>query len=128
MKTLETFFRISLCSVTFLLAAASVARADALPDVRARMEQRLGEIDQLKASGAIGENNRGFLEVRGAGPANTGQLVAAENADREQVYAAIAEKTKTSATEVGRARALRIAAASSPGVWVQDPAGTWIKK
>ncbi len=110
-----------------MLAGATVARADSLPEVRARMEQRLGKIDQLKASGAIGENNRGFVEARDGGP-GAGEVISAENSDREKVYAAIAEKTKTSAEEVGRARARQIAGASSPGVWIQDASGTWTKK
>ncbi|HYD84252.1 MAG TPA: YdbL family protein, partial [Opitutus sp.] len=86
-----------------------------------------GQIDQLKSSGAVGENNRGFLEVRGGG-GDASSVVRAENADRETVYAAIAKQTGSSAEQVGRARARQIAAGSAPGVWLQREDGNWYKK
>ena len=94
--------------------------------VKARMEQRLAQVDALKETGAIGENNRGFLEIRGGGDA--GAIVSAENKDREIVYAAVAQKTGSTADLVGRKRAARIAQNSRSGVWVQDEGGNWKKK
>ncbi|MDQ5978339.1 MAG: uncharacterized protein QG602_1313 [Verrucomicrobiota bacterium] len=70
--------------------SAVVAHADSAADLRRRMEQRLPAIDALKAEGAVGENNRGFLEVPPAGKASTGTVIADENRDRETVYALIA--------------------------------------
>jgi len=101
--------------------------AEDLNAVRARMEQRLPTIDDLKAQGAIGENNRGLLEVRGGG-GNASSVVSAENRDREIVYSEIAKKNNTSADQVGRARARRIAANSAPGVWLQRDNGEWYRK
>jgi len=101
--------------------------ADDLNAVRARMEQRLSAIDELKAQGAIGENNRGLLEVRSGG-GNAGRVVSEENRDREIVYSEIAKKNNTSADQVGRARARRIAANSAPGVWLQRDNGEWYRK
>ena len=106
-----------------LLTAAAVGQSAA--DLRRRMEQRLPQIDQLKAQEIIGENNRGFLEERKAGGGGT---VADENRDREAVYALIAKETGASADSVGRARAKQIAANSASGVWVQDESGAWKKK
>jgi uncharacterized protein YdbL (DUF1318 family) len=103
------------------------ARAEDLGPVKARMKQRLAKIDELKASGAIGENNRGFVEVRDGG-GGAADVVAAENRDREAVYAAIAKQAGSSADRVGRARARHIAAASAPGVWLQREDGGWYKK
>jgi uncharacterized protein YdbL (DUF1318 family) len=91
------------------------------------MAQRLSEVDDLKGKGAIGENNRGLLEVRDGG-GNAAAVVADENRDREAVYALIARDTGASADSVARARAKQIAAASRPGVWVQDESGAWKKK
>lgn len=115
---------------TFLAALCLLSTAvfaESAGDIRRRMEQRLPALDQLKAKEAIGENNRGFVEVRGSA-AEAGALVAEENRDREAVYALIAKETGASADSVGRARAKQIASNSRSGVWVQDEAGRWVKK
>ena len=98
-----------------------------LSEVRARMDQRLQQIQALKAQGAVGENNLGFLEVRG-GQSEASEIVAAENQDRTMVYADTAKRTNTPVDQVGRTRAIRIAGRSLPGEWVQDQAGDWKKK
>jgi len=122
MKTrLVTLFA-ALCVVTATVFAATAA------DLRRQMAERLPAIDAMKTSEAIGENNRGLLEVRQAGKADASSLVAEENRDREAVYAFIAKETGASADSVGRARAKQIAANSRPGVWVQDESGAWKKK
>jgi uncharacterized protein YdbL (DUF1318 family) len=115
--------------VFFLLALGlvSLVRAEDAGTVKARMEQRLSQVDALKEQGAIGENNRGLLEVRGGG-GDSGAVVAAENKDREIVYSAVAQKTGSTAAQVGKARAAKIAQNSRPGVWLQDDAGNWKKK
>lgn len=118
-----------ICLLFGLLSAGVVAAraAEDLGAVKARLAQRLGSLDQLKSSGAIGETNRGLVDLRAAGPA-AGDLVAAENRDRGIVYAAIAQQTGSTVETVGRARAKQIAAASAPGVWVQRESGEWYKK
>jgi uncharacterized protein YdbL (DUF1318 family) len=122
MKTrLITFFA-ALCLV------AVSAFAESAGEIRRRMEQRLPAIDRLKGAEAIGENNRGMLEVRGTGAVDAATVVAEENRDREAVYALIAKDTGATPDSVGRARAKQIAANSRPGVWVQDEAGAWKKK
>ncbi len=92
------------------------------------MEQRLPALDALKARGVVGENNQGFVEVRGAGDAEAAQLVAAENQDRTVVYANIAQRFGTTAEEVARKRAHKIVENSKPGVWLQSPDGAWYQK
>jgi uncharacterized protein YdbL (DUF1318 family) len=124
MKTL--FFRLLLI-VGLFSATAAVARAEDLGAVKARMSQRLSKLDQFKGQGAIGENNRGLVELRDASPA-AGDVVAGENRDREIVYAALAQQTGTNAETVGRARAKQIAAGSAAGVWLQRDNGEWYKK
>lgn len=118
-----------ICLLVGLLSAGVVAAraAEDLGAVKARLAQRLGSLDQLKSSGAIGETNRGLVDLRAASPA-AGDLVAAENRDRGIVYAAIAQQTGSTVETVGRARAKQIAAASAPGVWVQRESGEWYKK
>jgi uncharacterized protein len=118
------FFRLLL--IVSLLAPAYLAKAEDLGAVRARMAQRLSEIDDMKARGVVGENNRGLLEARGDG-ADQG-VISSENKDRETVYAAIAAQTNTSPEQVARARARQIAQGTRPGVWIQDSSGEWKKK
>ena len=110
------------------VVAVSAFAAESAGDIRRRMEQRLPAIDRLKTAEAVGENNRGLLEVRGSVGADATAVVTDENRDREAVYALIAKETGASAESVGRARARQIAANSRPGVWVQDERGAWKKK
>lgn len=122
---MKTFFvRLIFVSV-LLLGSAPLMQAQDLGAIRARMEKRIGEIDELKSKGVLGEDNRGFLDVRSG---NDRGVAAAENADREVVYGALAKKTGVSADAVGKARAKKIAAATAPGVWVQGEDGNWSKK
>jgi uncharacterized protein YdbL (DUF1318 family) len=118
---------IALCAVFGALFATTAVFAESAGEIRARMAQRLSQVDDLKSKGAVGENNRGFLEVRDGG-GNAATVVADENRDREAVYALIARETGSSADAVGRARAKQIAASSRGGVWVQDESGAWKKK
>lgn len=118
---------ITLAAAFVLGIAAVTALAEDLGSVKNRMNQRLAQLDQLKSSGAVGENNRGFVEVRGGG-GDAATVVSAENADREVVYAAIAKQTGSNSDQVGRARARQIATASARGVWLQKEDGSWYKK
>lgn len=111
-----------------VLGSAVLLQAEDRKVVRQRMEQRLGAIDALKAKGLVGENNRGYLESRGAMSAPDGQVMAAENADRSTVYAAIATQQGTTSDQVGRARAKQLAERSTSGVWVQRETGEWYRK
>jgi len=94
--------------------------------IKERMLERLPTVTELLAEGVVGENNRGFLEFRG--PAKQADVVGAENADRTQVYAAIARQTSTSPELVGQRRADHIARQAPAGTWLQDPSGTWYRK
>ncbi|HTO03374.1 MAG TPA: YdbL family protein [Opitutus sp.] len=107
--------------------AAVASAAEDLNAVKARMEKRLPQIDQLKAQGVVGENNRGMMELRG-GNVDAGDAVAAENRDRGIVYAEIARQTGTSVEQVARHRARQIVSLSAPGVWLQKEDGSWYKK
>ena len=104
---------------------AQAVGAENLAAVRQRMEKRLGAVDALKSKQIVGENNRGFLEVRGSAPGPAEQTVADENSDRRTVYAAIAAETGASPDAVGRKRAEQIASLAKRGHWVQDASGGW---
>ncbi|MBL9209040.1 MAG: YdbL family protein [Opitutaceae bacterium] len=111
------------------LSAGSVApAAENLNAVRARMEQRLGSLNELKDRGAAGENNRGYLEARGAAQAADQKVIADENADRRTVYADIAARTGANPDTVGRQRAQQLASLARRGHWIQDASGAWKQK
>lgn len=123
-----SFCRLMLVTLALgFVGATATVRAEDLGAVKARMGQRLSQLDQLKSEGAVGENNRGLLEVRGGG-ATAADVVAAENRDRAEVYAEIAKRTNVSAEQVGRQRARQIAAGSAKGVWLQGEDGAWYRK
>ncbi|MDO8539443.1 MAG: DUF1318 domain-containing protein [Opitutaceae bacterium] len=120
-------FLFILAAIVGLFANVTLFAADAAGDAKTRMRGRVGQIDQLKLAEVVGENNRGFLEMRksdGAGSA----LVEQENRDRSTVFSDTAAKTGSTAEVVGRSFAKQVAAASRPGVWIQREDGSWVKK
>lgn len=119
---------LALLALASVLSVPAALRAQDLGAIRARMEQRLSEVNAVKNKGVAGENNRGYLEARGAPAPADQQVIQAENADRRQVYAAIAAETGSSADEVGRQRAVQLAGLARPGHWVQGADGSWKRK
>ena len=116
----------SLWAALCLLATSALAQSPA--ELRQRMGDRLPQLDALKEKGAIGENNQGYVETRGASNSEAASLVSDENGDRQKAYALIAKSAGASADSVGRARARQIAANSRSGVWIQDEKGHWKRK
>ena len=111
-----------------LCAMAVTVFADQRSDIARAMAQRLPQIDAMKERQVVGENNRGYLEVRGQASAADRQVVDAENHDRGVIYRLIAQETGTSPDAVGRLRAQKIAEISKAGVWLQDQSGRWYRK
>ena len=97
-------------------------------DIKARMQDRLPTIVQMKADGTIGENNSGYLQVVPGAAAKMQDVISAENKDRKMVYEAIAKQQGTTAELVGKRRAIQIAEKAVPGEWLQDESGKWYKK
>ena len=108
----------------FFLASPAAALAG---DVKERMAARAPEILKLKSQGLVGENNQGYLEIRGDG-GGAGGLVEAENKDRQMVYQAIAAKTGGSVAQVGQRAAAKRAQVAGAGEWLQKPSGEWYRK
>jgi hypothetical protein len=106
----------------------SVARADEVASAKQRIDARQSAIAALKDRGMLGENNRGFVEPRGALSHEENELAASENGDRGILYAAVAKRTGQTAELAGRARAKQIAQNSKAGVWLQDESGGWHRK
>jgi uncharacterized protein YdbL (DUF1318 family) len=126
---MKSLLVLRLLFVTAVLAFGTAAlRAQDLNAVKGRMEQRLGSVNALKDRGIAGENNRGFLEVRGAATGADQQVISDENADRRAVYAALAAQTGANADAVGRQRAQQIATIAKRGHWIQESNGEWRQK
>ena len=106
-----------------LFIAATVHSAG----IKERMAGRIPAINVLKDQGAIGENNKGFLEYR-TGSQPQPQLVADENKDRGLVYDAISKQQGAPAALVGERRANMIAENGQSGHWFQKADGSWYKK
>jgi uncharacterized protein YdbL (DUF1318 family) len=114
----------SMVAIAAMVSAATLAPAD---DIKSRMLKRLPEIQALKDNGVIGEGRYGFLHFRKAAP-DKKALVAAENADRREVYKQIAAEQGVSVEVVGQHRARQIAQRAKSGEWLQDANGNWYKK
>lgn len=110
------------------LLGGGTAKADDLAEVKARMVARRDALQRLVTAHTVGENNRGFCEARATLATADAALVAAENADRKQVYADIAAKTGATPEQVGRQRAAAIAERAAAGTWIQRGDGRWVQK
>jgi hypothetical protein len=115
-------------SIAFIVFFVFVSAANAFAEgIKARMQARLPVIVALKAEGIIGEDNKGFLAFVGSAQKKV-DIVASENEDRRQVYAAIAKQQGTTVELVGALRSRQIAENASPGEWLQNEKGEWIQK
>jgi uncharacterized protein YdbL (DUF1318 family) len=117
----------TLIITSLFLTATLISNSALAASLKERMKARLPQITELKAKGIIGENNRGYLELRSQNAAAT-TLITAENQDRQTVYNAIAQQQHTSPTIVGQRRAAQITARAAAGTWLQNTQGTWYKK
>lgn len=123
--------RITRILLLFLVASVvgiSAFGADTQADVKARIQARLSAVDQLKAAGVVGENNKGFLEQRGTLNAQQSQLMRDENADRRSLYDMIATELGYASSVIGEQRAAQIRKNSVAGIWLQSPTGNWYQK
>ena len=93
-------------------------------------ETRYAQLQQLKASGAIGENNQGLTYVLKPQP-GAETISDAENADRLAIYTAIADQNKLGAaglTEVKKVFAEVQREKARSGDFIQLPSGDWTPK
>lgn len=82
-------------------------------------------LDDLRASGAIGERFDGLTVARDSGAAGA---VAKINAKRKEIYAKRATDQGVPADQVGRVYAKEIMEDAPPGTWFQTPDGKWARK
>ncbi len=119
-------------NVAVVDAAGKYAIKQMTPEVQSALDhrrERFEQLDALKSSGAIGENNKGYVEVLdNQGDAKA--LAAAENKDRKVIYQTIAEQNGLQ-DAVGTIESVfgqvQFDKASS-GQKVQNEDGQWITK
>ncbi|MCB9799128.1 MAG: YdbL family protein [Candidatus Omnitrophica bacterium] len=91
---------------------------------------RYSDIQSLKSSGVLGENNRGYVEVRNPS-GNAGMTAEAENRDRKTIYQTIAEQNNLGRAGVETIETIFaevIRGKAQSGDSVQLPSGEWTKK
>ena len=82
-------------------------------------------LDQLRASGAVGERYDGYAEALQSGAAGVVQQV---NAKRRQIYQQTADKEGASVDQIGRVYARQIFAKAPPGTKFLQENGSWVTK
>ncbi len=127
MRKYSVFYAI-VALLTVLIFSAEGSSFAGANDIKARMQERLPTIVQMKTAGVIGENNMGYLEFVPGAARKEADLIAAENNDRKSVYSAIAKQQGTTEQLVGERRAIQIGEKASTGEWLQDTSGKWYKK
>jgi hypothetical protein len=120
-KSAGIFFLLVVSGIFFISKDSAFSE-----DIKERMLNRVPLIKSLKAKGIVGENNRGYLEFRGA--KEKADVVEAENNDRKTVYSQIAQQQGTGADVVEKHRAAQIEQRAAPGEWLQDAGGKWYQK
>ena len=84
-------------------------------------------LNDLRASGAVGEGYDGFARVRKAG-GGARSVVDAVNAKRRAIYAERAKEQGTTADQVGRVYARQILTKAPAGTWFLKESGKWVRK
>lgn len=120
----------------FFISPASAASYDLkqiTPEVQQAIQarqSRYAPLQSLRQSGAVGENNQGFVALLGQAP-GAEELISAENRDRDMIYQAIASQNglgPDGLSEVRRIFAEVQRGKALPGERIELPTGEWIKK
>ncbi len=109
----RNFGRATVLAATILLLGLSA------PPVLAQ------SLDQLRASGAVGERYDGYAEALQSSAAGVVEQV---NAKRRQIYQQTADKEGASVDQIGRVYARQIFAKAPPGTKFLQENGSWIAK
>ena len=89
-----TFFVLALVIATSVWAESKYDIKQMTPEVQSALSSRRDRFEQvksLKSSGALGENNHGYVDVLSPGN-GADEMAAAENRDRKIIYQTIADQ------------------------------------
>lgn len=95
---------------------------------RKRFAERRAALNSALKEKLIGENNRGFLELRADDTkvsAELKTLVEAENADRTTIFTNIARRQNSTPEFVGERFAARMGERAPSGIPIQNAQGEW---
>lgn len=105
--------------LNLVAAAAGAVTFSALPAAAQ-------SLDDLRASGIVGEAHDGFAVVRDANAsAQARAMVADVNAQRRSIYAKRASEQGVRADQVGKVYAQQIISNAPAGTWFRDENGNW---
>lgn len=107
-KTIVTTIAAFVLAVSMLISGGAAAQS----------------LNELRASGAVGERYDGYL-VQRSGGGNVASVVASVNAKRREIYQKQASKTGASVSQVGQVYAGSIRKSAPGGTWFQDSSGRW---
>ena len=96
-------------------------------------KDRWEKIKSLESKGVIGENNRGYIQVRNISKAGQARkdvpdLVKKENEDRQQVYRYVSQKSGVTLQETEKLFAKSTRADAPTGTPVENAVGKWKAK
>ena len=104
--------------------------------IKTAMQSRVGDLNAIKAKGAVGETKDGMLTEKdfAALPlperAKAKQVLEAENKDRRDLYNEVVNANhypKDKMSEIQSIFAKSWQKASPVGTWIQNPDGAWVK-
>jgi len=109
-------------------------------DARQNREFNQDDVNEFKTDGALGENNKGMLELRPLAKLDNDaeyqklvtQIMEEENRDRKIMFDRVIQ-VNTAASEANAGDVYAVFAKlnreeSAPGTWIQLPDGKWLKK
>ena len=100
----------SLLSAFVSTAYAEEGLSPEVEQAALRRKARISDLHSLEASGAIGENKMGVVELRDSSKAGSSanELISMENSDRMLIYQSVAAKNGTSVEDVQKIYAKRL--------------------
>lgn len=106
-----------------LLAAVLLALSVAAGAAQAQ------SLDELRASGVVGERYDGYVVLRDTGASEKVKALVEEvNAKRRGIYEKRAAEQGVPVGQVGRVYAQQIFEQAGEGTWFLDEAGKWVRK
>jgi uncharacterized protein len=121
----------TLAGVFLLGAMASGARAASAQELQKRFQERYPKVLAEKNAGKIGETAEGLLDAVKQDYMReeaVSSLVAAENADRTELYKLLAAKEKVTPELVAERNAVRNFQRAQPGDYLKGRDGVWTRK
>jgi len=94
----------------------------AIEQAALRRKERRSELELLEQKGAVGENKSGLVEIRDktAADSSTERMVDEENADRMQIYKALAQKNGVAVEQIQKMYASRLQQDAPAGAPVES--------